>query len=85
MACEGTMPGVGRSPVVPVELTKGPFSLETARRHGISRQQLRGAAWRRLGAGMYAWREISEDPLVALKAAAGRIPLEGLFSGRTAA
>jgi Protein of unknown function (DUF559) len=79
------MPSMGRSPVVPVELTKGAFSLEAARRLGMSKQQLRGAAWRRLGSGMYAWREICEDPLVALTAVASRIPPEGLFSGRTAA
>ena len=76
---------MGRRAVVPFELTNGPFDLGAARRHGISKQQLRGAIWRRLGGGFYAWREIVEDPMVALGSVAGRIPPHAVLSGRTAA
>ena len=34
---------------------------------------------------MYAWHKVFEDPMVALRAVAGRIPPDGLLSGRTAA
>ena len=79
------MPVMGRRPVVPLELTKGPFDLGAARKHGVSKQQLRGASWRRLGGGFYAWREIVEDPMVVLRSVAGRISPHAVLSGRTAA
>src|SRR5205807_5789576 len=60
---------VSRSPRLPPELTRGPFDLETARRYGLTRQQLRAAAWERLGGGFYAWREIAASPIVRLTAA----------------
>src|SRR5207302_9186696 len=77
--------GVSRSPTVPPELTRGPFHLETARRYGLTRQHLRGAAWERLGGGFYAWREIAASPIVRLTAASQRLQSAALFSGLTAA
>src|SRR5438552_15288802 len=74
-----------RAPRVPVELTRGPFDLEEARRYGLTRYHLRAASWRSLGGGFYAVREISDLPLVRLAAAARRLPDGGVFSGRTAA
>src|SRR5882672_9611825 len=76
---------MARAPRVPVELTTRPFTLEEARRHGLTRYHLRAATWRRLGGGFYAVREISDQPLVRLVAAAQRLPSGAVFSGRTAA
>ncbi len=72
-------------PHVPLELTSRPFNLEEARRHGLTRYQLRAATWRRLGGGFYAVTEIADRPLVRLAAAAQRLPSVAVFSGRTAA
>jgi len=74
-----------RVPRVPVDLTNGPFDLEEARRHGLTRYHLRAASWQSLGNGFYAVREISDLPLVKLAAAARRLPTGAVFSGRTAA
>lgn len=78
-------PGVGRTPLVPVQLTRGPFHVRTARRYGLTTQHLRSAAWQRLGGGLYAWREIAATPIVRLTAASQRLPGTAVFSGLTAA
>jgi Protein of unknown function (DUF559) len=70
---------------MPVELTEGPFSLEQARRYGLSKHHLLGASWRRLGRGLYAWRDIADQPHVMLAAAALRLPKDAIFSGPSAA
>jgi uncharacterized protein DUF559 len=79
------MSEMGRAPFVPPELTKAPFDSAEARRAGLSKDQLRGATWRRLGPGLYAWREIADQPLVQLQAAMRRLPSDAVFSGRPAA
>lgn len=76
---------MGRAAFVPHELTSGPFNLEVARRHGLSSAQLRGSTWRRLGAGLYAWRAIADQPIIQLMAAEQRLPGTAVFSGSTAA
>lgn len=76
---------VARAPRVPIELMTRPFSLEEARRHGLTKHQLVGASWRRIGAGFHAWREIADDPMVLLIAAQRRLGNSAVFSGRTAA
>jgi very-short-patch-repair endonuclease len=73
------------TPRIPPQLTKGPFSVEEARRHGVSRAQLLGASWRRLGRGFYAWHEIAEAPMTRLIAAKLRLPEAAVFTGTTAA
>src|SRR5437879_1600895 len=73
------------TPRIPPELTKGPFTVEEARRHGVSRAQVLGASWRRLGRGIYAWHEIAEAPMTRLIAAKLRLPDEAVFTGPTAA
>jgi very-short-patch-repair endonuclease len=73
------------TPRIPPQLTKGPFTLEDARRHGVSSAQLAGASWRRLGRGIYAWHEIAEAPMTRLMATRLRLPDEAVFTGRTAA
>jgi hypothetical protein len=76
---------VGRAPKVPIALTSRPFSLDEARRHGLTKHQLVGASWRRLGAGFYVWRGIADSPMVVLIAAQRRLPGSAVFSGPTAA
>src|SRR4029077_15668428 len=72
-------------PRIPPDLTKGPFSVEEARRHGLSRAQLLGASWRRLGRGVYAWHEIAEAPMTGLVGAKLRLPDAAVFAGHPAA
>src|SRR5260370_14520188 len=72
-------------PRVPIELTRGPFTIEVARRHGVTRAQLLGASWRRLAVGLYAWREIADAPITRLIAAKHRPPHTPPFPGPTAA
>ncbi len=76
---------MSRAPLIPVALTTGPFNLEEAWRHGLTKDHLRGASWRRLGGGFYALRAIADDPNVVLAATSRRLPMTAVFSGRTAA
>src|SRR4030081_4068392 len=75
---------VSRAPLIPNALPTGPFNLEEARRHGLTKDHLLGASWRRLGGGFYALRAIAHDPDVVLAAARRRLPMNAAFSGRTA-
>lgn len=75
---------MARAPLVPVELKCRPFDLAEARLHGLTKDHLEGASWRRLGGGMYAWREIADEPQVVLDAIRRGLPLVAAFSGRTA-
>jgi uncharacterized protein DUF559 len=75
---------VSRAPLIPAALTTGPFNLEEARRHGLTKDHLLGASWRRLGGGVYALGAIANDPDVVLAAARRRLPMTAVFSGRTA-
>lgn len=70
---------------VPDALTHGPFTLEEAARHGVSRRQLQGETWRRLGRGLYIHAEVDCDPLGRLTAILRRLPAGAVFSGLTAA
>jgi len=71
--------------MIPPALTRGPFNLEEARRHGLTKDHLLGASWRRLGGGFYALGVIADDPDVVLAAIGRRLPTRAVFSGRTAA
>jgi very-short-patch-repair endonuclease len=71
--------------LIPSALTAGPFNLEEARRHGLTKDHLLGASWRRLGGGFYALRAIADDPIVVVAATSRRLPATAIFSGRTAA
>src|SRR2546422_4370696 len=71
--------------MIPAALTRGPFNLEEARRHGLTKDHLLGASWRRLGGGFYALGVIGDDPDVVLAAIGRRLPTRAVFSGRTAA
>jgi hypothetical protein len=74
-----------RHAVVPAELTSAPFTLSEAERAGLSRSQLQGASWRRMGGGLYVWAGLAESPALVLAATRRRLPVGAAFSGRTAA
>ncbi|HKB34137.1 MAG TPA: DUF559 domain-containing protein [Candidatus Dormibacteraeota bacterium] len=70
--------------VVPAALKTGPFTRAEARGLGVSRRQLRGTRYRRLGSGVYRWVGLKENPQLMLAAVAKRLPAGAAFSGRTA-
>lgn len=70
---------------VPAALRTGPFKSADAHRAGLTRGQLRGASFRRLGAGVYHWAGLKESPQLMLTGVARRLPPGAAFSGRTAA
>src|SRR5215471_14854614 len=72
-------------PVIPAELTRGPFTLVEARRAGLSSRQLRGTSWRRIGSSLYVWAALGDDPVLLLAALHRSPPVGAAFSGKTAA
>ena len=74
-----------RTPAIPPELTKKPFSLEEARLAGLTLSSLRSKAWRRLGSELYCWAGWREDPWLVLSAWQRLLPAEAVFAGATAA
>ena len=59
--------------------------MEEARKAGVTLSGLRGKAWRRLGAELYCWSGLREDPLLVLTAWRRVLPPESVFAGATAA
>ncbi len=76
---------MSRHPLVPPELTNGPFTLVEARQAGLTRRQLQGASWRRVGSGLYVWAPLGDKPALLLEAVHRRLPAAAAFSGQTAA
>jgi very-short-patch-repair endonuclease len=76
---------MSRRPRIPAALTKKPFSLEEARHAGLTHSSLRGRAWRRLGAELYCWQGLRQDPWLQLSALRGLLPPDAVFAGATAA
>ena len=76
---------MARTPCIPPELTKRPFSLKEARKAGLTLSSLRGRAWRRLGAELYCWQGLRPDSLLVLSAWRRLLPLDAVFAGATAA
>ena len=70
---------------VPAALRTAPFTVAEANRLGVTRRQLRGAAYCRLGSGLYRWVGLIESPQLWLSAVARRLPAGAGFSGMTAA
>jgi len=77
--------GMPRRPCIPAALTSGLFTREDARRAGLTRAQLQGRSWRRLGHDVFAWKGLADDPLLRLAAARRRLPPGAVFSGPAAA
>ena len=76
---------MGRTPLIPAQLTVGPFTLAQAREAGLDRWHLRGARWHRLGPTIYVWAGLTQTPALRLAAARVRFPCTAAFSGLTAA
>lgn len=76
---------VGRTPSIPPELTRRPFSLDEARDAGLTLSALSSKAWKRIGAELYRWTELPEDPWLTLSAWRRVLPPEIVFVGATAA
>jgi very-short-patch-repair endonuclease len=76
---------VGRTPRIPPELAKRPFSLDDALRAGLTKSALRGKSWRRLGAELYCWTGLNPDPWMILSAWQRQLPSDAVFAGTTAA
>jgi len=72
-------------PLIPLQLTSRPFTVDEARAAGLSLKSLAGDSWRHLGPGTYALEKLRVDPLLLLRAARLRVPGEAAFSGLTAA
>ena len=78
-------PRMGSHAVVPEILRRGPFTRAEAAEAGLTRGQLAGASWRRMGAGVYVWTRLADNPSLLLAAMHRRLPADAAFSGRTAA
>jgi very-short-patch-repair endonuclease len=76
---------VGRTPSIPHELTRRPFTLDEARNAGLTLSALSGKAWQRVGAELYRWNELPEDPWQTLSAWRRILPPETVFFGASAA
>jgi very-short-patch-repair endonuclease len=70
---------------MPPQLTCGPFTLDEAKRAGLTRWQLEGTAWTRLGPSTYIATGLAGDPMQTITAALRRLPTAAAFSGLTAA
>jgi uncharacterized protein DUF559 len=76
---------VGRTPRIPDELKRRPFSLDEARSAGISLSALRGKSWQRVGYRLYRWIGAGEDPWRLIDAVRRDLPKSAVFVGGTAA
>ena len=76
---------MGKTPRIPPELTRSPFFLDEARSAGLTLSALRGKSWQRLGAELYRWKELPDDPWLTLSAWTRALPPETVFVGATAA
>lgn len=70
---------------VPRALQTGPFTQAEALKLGVTRRQLQGSSYRRLGSCLYCWADVKDSPLLTLTAIARRLPSGAALSGRTAA
>lgn len=76
---------MGRRPLIPPQLRRGPFTLDDARSAGLSPEQLKGDSWERIAPGIYRHAATIADTRLLLAAAALRLPDSAVFSGLTAA
>jgi very-short-patch-repair endonuclease len=76
---------MGHKPMLPPALLRGAFTLDDARRAGLTRWQLEGTSWTRLGPATYVSAALRGEPMHRLAAAMRRLPSGAAFSGLTAA
>jgi len=70
---------VGRVARVPEALTRGPFTLAEAARHGLARWHLEGYAWRRVGPGTYLSERVDQTPLMRIEAQSALTAARGVL------
>ncbi len=70
---------------IPDELKSGTISVAEARSFGVSRDMLRGPAWRRVGWGRYRWAAQAMDEDVKLAALLTTLPEGAALAGAVAA
>lgn len=76
---------MGRTPHIPSELKRGPFTFREALCAGLRADSLRGKAWRHLGPELYCWKGWHEDPWLVLSAWTRLLPSDAVFGGGTTA
>ncbi len=76
---------MGRTPCIPPQLKAAPFTLDEARRFGLTPDVLRGKAWRRIATELYCWQGIEVEPWPLLAAWVRLLPPSAAFAGKTAA
>ena len=76
---------MSRTARIPPELKAKPFTLQEARRAGLTLSSLRGRAWQSLGSELYRWSGLPEDPWQVLRAWQSVLPADAVFVGGTAA
>ena len=75
---------VPRVPLVPAQLTSTPFTRRQAQAHGVTKDKVRGASWKRVDRGVFAWQAVADGRLMRLRAVLHRLPDGAAFSGPTA-
>ncbi|HEY0831476.1 MAG TPA: DUF559 domain-containing protein, partial [Candidatus Dormibacteraeota bacterium] len=75
---------MARTPFIPRELTRRPFSLQEAREAGLTLSALRSKAWRRLGRQLYCHNDLAADPWMVLSAWNTSLRGGAVFAGTTA-
>lgn len=76
---------MARQVVIPRGLARDSFTLADSRRAGLKPWHLEGAAYRRIGPGVYLPAHVPETAEVRIRAASRRLPDRAVFSGLTAA
>lgn len=66
-------------------MTRSPFTLDEARDAGLTLSALSSKVWQRIGAELYRWTDLPEDPWLTLSAWRRVLPPETVFAGPTAA
>jgi uncharacterized protein DUF559 len=79
------LPRMGRRPRIPLELTRGPFTLDEARAAGVTLSALRGRSWQRVGHELYRWARSSDDVALRLNGWTRLLPPSSVFVKLTAA
>src|SRR5690348_4157364 len=76
---------MGRTPRIPPELTRGPFTLDEARAAGVTLSALRGRSWQRVGHELYRSVRSSDDIAPRLNGWRRLLPPSSVFVKLTAA
>lgn len=73
-----------KSAHVPAELRSGPFTIEMAARHGVSKRKLGGPSYTRLFRGVYVWVGLSVSIVTWMTGALLLLPADAVASHVTA-